>query len=246
MRPIEKKLPGDIVRYTDSNNQEIEHTIQKDYKNYGDAKFPLISNIGLFCSYCEGAEKLHSIEVEHIVAKSRTGSRTAWDNFLLGCKICNTSKGHEVINNEYHLPHINNTFYSFIYDDTGRIKVNDKIPALSQIRAQNLLDLANLQRYPGTNNPPSPKDLRWEYRLKAWKIASSWKEKFLEGKITEDDIISYVLYTGQWSVWFTVFKGVDSVRARLISDFPGTCSSCFDANNHYEPIERNPGKEDPV
>lgn len=145
MRPIEKKKPGDIVRYTDSNDQEVEHTIQVDYPNYGDAKFPLASNIGQYCSYCEGYEKIHSLEVEHMAAKAKGGSRTAWNNFLLCCKICNT--------------------------------VKDK---------------------------------------------------------------------GQWSIWFTVFKGIDSVRARLISDFPGTCASCFDANNHYEPIERNPGSPDPI
>ena len=246
MRPVEKKKPGDIVRYTDSNNQEVEHTIQVDYPNYGDAKFPLASNIGQYCSYCEGYEKIHSLEVEHMAAKAKGGSRTAWNNFLLCCKICNTIKGKKVINNDYHWPHLNNTFYSFIYDDTGRIKVNDKIPVLSQKRAQNLLDLVKLQRYPGTNNPPSPKDFRWKYRYEAWIKASRYKELFFYGSITEDEIISYVKCTGQWSIWFTVFKGVDSVRARLISDFSGTCSSCFDASNNYEPIERNPGKEDPV
>ena len=39
MRPVEKKKPGDIVRYTDSNDQEVEHTIQVDYTNYGYAKY---------------------------------------------------------------------------------------------------------------------------------------------------------------------------------------------------------------
>ena len=246
MRPVEKKKPGDIVHYIDSNNQEVEHTIQAEYPDYGDAKFPLASNIGQYCSYCEGDEKIHSLEVEHMAAKSKGGSLTEWNNFLLCCKICNTTKGVEVINDDYHWPHLNNTFYSFIYDETGRVKVNDSIPALSQVRAKNLLNLAKLQRYPGTDDLPTPKDFRWRYRFEAWNKASRCKEQFLEGSITEDDIISNAKYTGQWSIWFTVFKGIDSVRARLISDFPGTCASCFDANNHYEPIERNPGSPDPV
>ncbi len=247
MRPIEKKKPGDIVRYTDSNNQEVEHTIQEHYTKYGDAKFPLAGNIGFFCSYCEGYEKIHSLEVEHMFAKSKGGSPTAWKNFLLCCKICNTTKGVEVINDDYHWPHLNNTFYSFIYDGTGRIKVNDSIPELSKIRAQNLLDLTELQRYPETDNPPSQKDLRWRYRYEAWNRASRCKEQFLNGSITEDDIISNAKCVGQWSIWFTVFKGVDSVRSRLISDFPGTCAACFDPNNNYEPVERNPdNQDDPV
>lgn len=246
MRPIEKKQPGKIVRYTDSNNQEIEHTIQEHYPDYGDAKFPLASNIGKYCSYCEGYEKIHSLEVEHTVAKSKGGSLTAWNNFLLCCKICNTIKGAEITNNDYDWPHLNNTFYSFIYDDTGRVKVNDNIPALSKVRAQNLLDLTGLQRYPKTDNLPSQKDFRWEYRYEAWNKASRCKKQFLNGLITADDVISYAKCVGQWSIWFTVFKGVNSVRRRLISDFPGTCAACFDHNNNYEPIERNPGKQDPV
>ena len=133
-----------------------------------------------------------------------------------------------------------------LYDETGRVKVNDNIPALSQVRAQNLLNLANLQRYPGKDNPTSPKDFRWAHRIEAWTLASRYKERYLNGAITEDDIICLAKLKGQWSIWFTVFKGIDSVRARLISDFPGTCASCFDENNHFEPIERNPGKPDPV
>ena len=246
MRPVEKKKQGDIVRYTDSNNQEIEHTIQENYPEYGDAKFPLASNIGQYCSYCEGDEKIHSLEVEHMAAKSKGGSLTEWNNFLLCCKICNTTKGVEVINDDYHWPHLNNTFLSFIYDETGRVNVNDNMSELSKVRAQNLLNLAKLQRYPETDNQPSPKDFRWQYRYEAWRLATDWKLKFLDRLITEDDIISRVKDKGQWSIWFTVFKGIDSVRARLISDFPGTCASCFDANNHYEPIERNPGSPDPI
>jgi uncharacterized protein (TIGR02646 family) len=247
MRPVEKKKPGDIVRYTDSNDQEVKHTIQENYPNYGDAKFPLASNIGQYCSYCEGKEKIHSLKVEHIVAKSEGGSLTEWNNFLLCCKICNTIKGKKVINNDYHWPHLNNTFYSFIYDETGRIKVNEKMPELSQIRAQNLLNLVELQRHPKTNNQPSRTDYRWRDRWETWEKASRSKEQFLNGSITENDVIMLAKSYGQWSIWFTVFKGIDSVRARLISDFPGTCASCFDAKNHYEPIERNPSNnEDPI
>lgn len=246
MRPIEKKNPGDKVCYTDSNNQKVEHIIQEHYSNYGDAKFPLTGNIGQYCSYCEGYEKIYSLDVEHLAAKSRGGALTEWKNFLLCCKICNSNKGTKVIDTDYHWPHLNNTLYSFIYDETGRISINNGIPELSKKRAQNLLDLAQLQRYPGTTNPPSPKDFRWQYRYEAWNKASRYKELYSKGTITEDDVISCAQSTGQWSVWFTVFKGMDSVRSRLISDFPGTCASCFDENNHYEPIERNPDCPDPM
>lgn len=246
MRPIEKKKPGDIVCYTDSNNQEITHTIQECYPQYGDAKFPLTANIGQYCSYCEGREKLPSLDVEHLAAKSKGGALTAWENFLLCCKICNSNKGTKEIDAYYHWPHLNNTFYSFIYDETGRINVNTNMPELSQRKAWNLLDLTQLQRYPETDNRPSAKDFRWRYRYEAWNKASLYRKLFEKGLITEDVVISYAKDIGQWSIWFTVFNGLDSIRRRLISDFPGTCASCFDENNHYEPVERNPGCEDPI
>lgn len=246
MRPIEKKEPGDEVCYTDSNNQKIKHIIQEHYSDYGEAKFPLVANMGQYCSYCEGYEKIPSLDVEHLSAKSKGGAPTEWKNFLLCCKICNSNKGTKEVDADYHWPHLNNTFYSFIYDETGRISVNNNIPESSRKKAQNLLDVVKLQRYPGSDNPPSPKDYRWQYRYEAWNKASRYKELLLKGSITEDDVLSYVQRTGQWSIWFTVFKGIDSVRCRLISDFPGTCASCFDKNNHYEPIERNQGCSDPV
>lgn len=246
MRPVEKKNPGDTVYYTDSNNHKLEHSVNYDYKEYGDAKLPLIGNIGQYCSYCEGYEKLSSLDVEHIVAKSKGGSEYSWNNFLLCCKICNSNKGKKVISTDCYLPHLNNTFYIFIYDETGRVSINNNIPVLSKKKAQNLLDLIKLQRYPGTDNSPSPKDFRWKYRYEAWNKALRYRKLFEKDLITEDDVISYAKDIGQWSIWFTVFKGIDSVRRRLISDFPGTCSSCFDESNHYEPIERNPGVEDPI
>ena len=69
---------------------------------------------------------------------------------------------------------------------------------------------------------------------------------YLGGNIDEDDIISRAKDKGHWSVWFTVFTGIDAVLLRLITAFPGTSEDCFDANNHYAPIERNAGCEDPV
>ena len=246
MRPVEKKYPGDTVCYTDSANRQVEHVVQEHYPKYRDAKFPLAANIGRYCSYCEGIEKLPSLDVEHVAPKSKGGALTAWNNFLLCCKVCNSNKSAKNVGTDCHWPHLNNTFYSFNYDESGRISVNGNIPELSKKRARNLLNLMQLQRYPGTGNLPSPMDLRWKYRYEAWNKASRYRKLFEEGLITEDDVISYAKDIGQWSVWFTVFKGVDSIRHRLITDFPGTCASCFDEGNHYEPVERNPGCQDPV
>ena len=246
MRPIEKAKPGDKVTYMDSCGNDVEHEVQTDYDPYGKAKMPLVGNLGTYCSYCEGKRQPSNLAVEHMAAKSKGGPETEWNNFLLSCNICNSVKGTVVPDDQYHWPHINNTFLSFIYDETGRMRVNKDIPLISQKKAENLMKLVKLQRYKDDMDKPSEMDYRWYERYKCWKWAERFKGLYEEGKLTADDIIEAARYKGNWSVWFTVFKGKDEILKRLITDFPGTCASCFDENNHYAPIERNKGCEDPV
>lgn len=246
MRPIKKSLPGETVCYMDSQGHSVQHLVREVYAHYGDAKMPMVGNIGQYCSYCESYREVDSLDVEHMAARNTGGSETAWDNLLLSCKICNSCKGATLIDVNYHWPHKNNTFLSFNYDHTGRIKVNPNIPALSQAKARNLLELTHLERVSDSTNVPSPKDYRWKRRYEVWNMASRHKELYLAGKINEDDIIDCAKMIGYWSVWFTVFTGIDAILYRLITDFPGTCATCFDENNHYAPIERNTGCEDPI
>lgn len=244
MRPIEKKHPGDIVHYKDSHGNTIAHVIQANYQIYGDAKLPLTASIERCCSYCEGIREVDALEVEHVVARSQGGSKTEWNNLLLGCKLCNTVKSTKDIKDNIHWPHLNNTFLDFIYDEAGRVKVNPRLPELSKIRAQNLYDIVCLGR---DNTDATPKDYRWLRRYEAWNKATDAKTKFEAGKWSEDDVIDLAKITGYWSVWFTVFAGIDAILSRLISDFAGTCPSCFDPNDHYKPIPRNPDNiEDPI
>lgn len=246
MRPVEKLYHPESVSYLDSNNQVIIHQIQTHYNHYREAKAPLVANIGQTCSYCEDAPAMAVLEVEHMYPKGKGGDLTAWDNFLLCCKECNTLKGSTIPGKSYHWPHINNTFLDYLYDETGRIKINPKIPPKSQTNAQNLLDLLKLQNYP-TINKPSECDFRWKQRYETWKTASIQLKSYKAKAIDIEEVITVAKTSRNWSIWFTVFSEEDEVLHRLITDFPGTCSSCFDATNHYAPIYRNPGNaEDPV
>ena len=76
-------------------------------------------------------------------------------------------------------------------------------------------------------------------------MAERYKQKYLAGKAEISTIVDLVKNRGGWSIWFTVFKGYDEVRASLL-DFEGTAKMCFDPANHYEPIDRNPGLGDPT
>ena len=246
MRPIDKAKSGESIVYTDSQGRIIHKVIEDNYSPYIKAKIPLIGNVGNYCSYCEGANHPSNLSIEHLASKGKGGSETSWDNFLLSCTICNSVKGAKVLDKNYHWPHLNNTFLSFIYDYTGRVRVNPNIPEISKEKAHNLLDLIKLQRYPNTEEKPSEMDYRWQRRYEIWNKAVRLKKYFIEDKITVDDIIEEVKYRGYWSVWFTVFEGIDIVLEHLISDIPGTCANCFDKNNHYSPVQRNPGCDDPI
>lgn len=244
MRPIEKKQPGDIVQYKDSHGNVVEHIVQTNYDKYGDAKLPLVGNLERYCSYCEGLREVDALEIEHRVAINNGGSETEWNNFLLCCKLCNTVKSTKNVGNDFHWPHLNNTFLDFIYDETGRVMVNPELQGYTATRAKNLYNLVCLGR---NDVDATPKDFRWQRRYETWNKAADAKVKYENGKWDEDDVMSRAKDTGYWSVWFTVFAGIDTILSRLVSDFAGTCKSCFDATNHYKPIPRNPSNTvDPI
>lgn len=241
MRPIKKQAAGVSVSYMSSDGNTVTASISPAYSPYSDAKYPLIGCVGQYCSYCEMEKDPGDLAVEHVAAKSNGGSSTAWDNFLLACNICNSNKGSQLLNlQDCHWPHVNNTFLCFVYDSSGRVHINPELSGLSKDRATKLYEICKLGRHPHTGDVPSGSDFRWKKRFEAWNWATRDKKLYQQGTFSIDDVISDALRTGFWSVWFTVFKGEDTVRCRLIDSFPGTDASCFDPNNHYEPINRNP------
>lgn len=246
MRPIEKLQPGQNVTYMNSLGKMSEETIKPDYSSYGEAKMPLIGNIGNYCSYCESRREPGDLHVEHVNPKGKTGSPTAWKNFLLSCNICNSRKGTQSsVLQGCHLPSENNTMLDFCYEPLGIIVINPQLTGISLEHAQALADMVKLLAYPGGPTEPSSKDFRWRKRGETWEIASSMHKKYKAGAVNVDEVITAAHALGFWSVWFTIFEE-DAVRKELINQFPGTAANCFDPQNGYAPIERNPGQEDPV
>lgn len=241
MRPVEKWVVGTTVVLDNGN-----YTVQSDYHPYGNAKELLLHNLGDYCSYC-GKYDPQDLQIEHIRPKSLYPKlATKWDNFLLACATCNGAgnKGDkDVVIGECHLPHLNNTFMSFVYKSGGVIVVNPRLAEISKRNAEALYNLVGLGKLPSQDK----KDKRAQVRFEIWNRAEIYREKFDKGGLNLDDLMTVVKWSGRWSIWFTVFKGVDEVRKRLIDEFPGTAKNCFDANNHYEPIFRNPNNlNDPV
>lgn len=242
MRPVEKLSPG---IYTMPDGSSIE--VFSHYDDYRDAKAALVYNLGIFCSYCEDAyHQPRDLHVEHVQPKSLYSAlETQWSNFLLSCATCNgpDNKGKEnVVLSECHLPHLNNTFKSLVYKAGGVVEVNPVLTGDAYNHARKLLELVRLDKSPATSRPG---DTRCKKRRTDWDLASKFRTKFDAGKVSKDTIVDLVEAKGGWSIWFTVFSGCDVVRNALL-DFPGTARQFFDAANHFEPLDRNPGMADPT
>lgn len=252
MRPIEKWDCGEHV-LADGSTVNIKDT----YNHWRDAKPLLVHNFGCVCSYCEKAyAEVRDLDVEHIQPK---GFKDAagnlkydhlmykWSNFLLACKTCNGADNKDtkdVIYGQCHLPHLNNTFLSLVYKTGGVVAINSNLEGDSFRNAEALLKLVGLNKTPKTSKPG---DTRWKTRFETWRKAERYRTKYNNRETDIETIIDLAKAQGGWSIWFTVFKGCDEVRKALIDEFAGTCKDCFDSNNHYEPVRRNPQNEtDPV
>ena len=85
---------------------------------------------------------------------------------MLSCPTCNYKKGdNDVIYEDIHLPHRNNTYLSLVYKEAGVVEVNPALSAESQARAQALIDLVKL------DNPDSETDFRCDVRRQTWDKA---------------------------------------------------------------------------
>ena len=249
MRPVVKLTPG---TYTMPDGSSID--VRNFYKDYHDAKPALVYNLGLFCSYCEEAyHQARDLHVEHVQPKGYEENgvkiyarlEKEWSNFLLSCATCNGADNKDtknVILSECHLPHLNNTYKSLVYKEGGVVEVNPVLTGDAYHHAKKLLDLVGLGKSPATSRPG---DTRYKKRSKDWDLACKYRARYDAGKISSDVIVDLVKNRGGWSIWFTVFSGCDDVRNALL-DFPGPARLYFDAANHYEPLDRNPGFADPT
>ena len=209
------------------------------YSAYGNARGMLIKNMGQYCSYCE--QKLGaSLAVEHVLPKDLYPTlKLSWDNFILGCTNCNSTKGakNPGLNNIY-WPHIDNTYRAFTYHAGGRIKVNSALNTSQQSQAKKTLKLTGLKKRKPVNGSAS--DRRWINRRSVMEQAKTllddYKNNPSEAQLRAIKIVA--INAGFWSVWMTIFQNYPDVQREISEAFPGTCMGCFDDN--MNPIQRNP------
>jgi uncharacterized protein (TIGR02646 family) len=208
------------------------------YPEYRDAFDGLAGRIGMYCSYCE-RRIATNLAVEHIQPKSlpayaNLGGR--WENFLLGCVNCNSTKGNkDVILGDFLMPDRDNTAAAYEYYMDGRISVPGTLSDPLQDMAKRTLALVGLNKRP--RDAIDPNDLivakeRFEQRMQVWLIAESSKVDLLDNPSDafRRQIVRTALGHGFFSIWMTVFSNDLAVRKLLITEFLGTAADCFDAN----------------
>ncbi len=209
------------------------------FNHWGDAKIDLQTELGCYCSFCEREGYRSSLDVEHILPKNLPKYRDQayrWDNFLIGCKNCNATKGAKDYQvNETYLPHLNNLLCTIDILDGGTIQIKQGLTEEDERRTKNFIDLVGLDRDP-SHPAYSTKDDRWEARMEVWGIAVKYLNDYQNNEIKLARILDMAKFSGYWSIWMAVFKQYPDVKRELIKAFPGTASDCFDEN--FNPISR--------
>jgi len=216
-----------------------------DYADYRDAFPDLSSRLGSYCSFCERRIPTN-LAVEHVQPKGLPQYAPLvgrWDNFLLACVNCNsTKKDKDVVLPDVILPDRDNTAYAFVYDASGKVAANPALPAALQAKADATLGLCGLDKAPSRVRDANGNFVaidRYRQRMDVWAIAARSKE--LLGRNRSPDVIELVranaLAHGHFSVWMTVFAGDVDVRRELVAHFKGTDPGCFDpvTTHHVSP-----------
>lgn len=218
------------------------------YSEYTQARGELIERIGECCSYCE----MHldsSLAVEHVQPKKPPGAAVvnvaralSWNNFLLACTNCNSTKGDEDVNLlDYFWPDRDNTFRAFKYSVGGIVSANPLLGSQNLIdKATKTIELTGLDKHP--LNDPKASDRRWKNRREVWDIAARSKANLAKCDTPEmrDQITMTATGYGYWSIWMTVFENDKDMLQRLINAVAGTSQQCFD--HQQKPVARNGGQ----
>jgi len=218
----------------------------RTYSNYQDAGPDLQVRLGDYCSYCERQIETN-LAVEHIKPKDSNPSlRNTWDNFLLGCVNCNSSKGKTPVSVANFLwPDIDNTLRAFEYGKGGLVSPSPHLPPTIQAKAQQSILLTGLDKDPGhpiAKRRPTKSDNRWLRRFEAWQLAERSVQRLAAHNSIElrEQIVETALGRGMFSIWYHAFAGDADMRRRLREAFVGTAFVCFDPNE--DPLPRPGGQ----
>lgn len=186
MRPVYRGNPPPTVTALAAGR--MRQAVAYNYHAVGAA---LLTGLGEYCSYCESPLG-GSAAVEHIVSKSAAPAlENRWDNFLLACVNCNSTKGSAKVDRLTDLPRFiwpctprdvanaqgQIVYYSpvgafdYYIDAEGNALVRPADGAGDKRdRAVRTLELVGLDKPP--NPDPAVKDRRIANRTATWNVAT--------------------------------------------------------------------------
>ncbi|OJE17821.1 hypothetical protein A9490_13655 [Bacillus thuringiensis] len=211
------------------------------YNAYQNARNDLCLKIGWYCSYCEMTIR-NMPEVEHVIPVNQGGPSLDWDNFLVSCKYCNVNKkDYNPGRINYYWPDQDNTFRAFEYKRGFPITASSLLGSSQKKIAETTINLCGLDKEPGAQKSPTPKDTRWISRKDTWDLALESLKDWETSQTSQmaKQVARTAAGTGHFSIWMEVFKNYKQVRYELLSIFPGTDHNCFD--NNLQPIHRQGG-----
>ena len=218
-----------------------------DFKNYRDAYADLLSRLGPYCSYCE-RRIATQLAVEHIRPKGLPAYEHLigrWDNFLLACVNCNSTKGDkDVVLGDVLLPDRDNTSAAYEYPKDGRVVVRDDLTAEQRQAAVETLSLTGLDQRASQVTDANGQLVaidRVAQRMEIWLIA---QESRLDLQANPSDafrqqVARTAVGHGLFSIWMTVFEDDIAMRKLLIDAFSGSAADCFDSNT-TKPVSPRP------
>jgi uncharacterized protein (TIGR02646 family) len=221
-----------------------------DFDDYDKAKPDLLARLGFYCSYCERHIPT-GLHVEHIQPKGLPQYLHLigrWENFLLACINCNSTKKDRDVNPEqFLLPDRDNTFSAFEYSPDGKVVPRAELtPALLQIAERTLwltgLD-KDLNEVLDQNGERVAID-RVEQRRQLWGVADALRQDILDqpaDQALRRSLVANARANGHFSIWMAVFSADADMKNRLIDAFAGTRESgCFDPATGAPVIAPNP------
>jgi hypothetical protein len=202
-----------------------------DFSDYRDAFSTLVGRLGPYCSFCERNIRTN-LAVEHIQPKDENlypELEGKWDNYLLACVNCNSTKGHKDVRSEnFYLPDRDNTLAAFEYLADGVIKSRNNGGAVAASTLK-LTGLDKKVRQAFDENGKLIATDRISQRMEAWLKAQRSKDRLRRNPSPEliESIVELALSEGFFSVWMTVFEDMPDMRRKFIDGFPGTSKDCF-------------------
>ncbi len=254
MRPINK---GNCP--VDNNGNLISVT------EYGQWRSHLIARIGYYCAYCN-MPLSHSLQVEHVSPKNPPvgtvpGSALDWDNMLIACGPCNNAKDNTPIDlSKFYFPENHNTLLPFehIIHTTNSIHaIVKEATTLNPVQAQKAKDTIELTKLDQIDLRDKVVDIRTIKRRDALTMIQQSFLLFQQIKVNQPNRIvqtaDYLALVakgyGFFGHWFRTFKNEPEVIRALLNNntIPGTATNCFDPNNGYAFLNRNPNNNhDPI